>query len=154
MTKHLIPILACILVSSCAQQALMGVQTCEVEYEPLLISNEQSLESLLFEIENILNDEGYDVVTNEVTYTIVTLPTYAGVYRWRENNEKWKLSYQLGFQLIKGSDDRVFWTLSHKIVGIRSGREPRTFGASDFDETEKIFTKLKLVISNQLRIIN
>jgi hypothetical protein len=70
--------------------------------------------------------------------------------RWLKTRDKWNLTYQIGFQAFEGSDNDHWWRVTRKIIGTRSGKEPRSFEASDFNETQKIFDGLHREISNKI----
>ena len=72
-----------------------------------------------------------------------------GKLRWRRNNDKWKISYYLEVQILMVENDHFFWQLTYEITRARSGKEPRTFQADDFDETEELINEMhrKLTIA-------
>ena len=70
---------------------------------------------------------------------------------WLKNREKWDLTYQIGFQVLEGDEDKHWWRITRKIIGTRSSREPRSFEASDFKKTQEIFDGLQREMSNEFR---
>ena len=88
------------------------------------------------------NYEGYLVSSNAVFYVATTDPKSIGYQYWRVTNEKWKVSYQLGVQIMKATNGVVYWKLSHKIVGSRSGKQNRLFEPSDFEVTESVVNEI------------
>ena len=63
------------------------------------------------------------------------------------------ITHQLGFQVIKGRDGGHYWALTTKLVGTRSGREPRSFATSDFEESTKLMTTLKRKVMSKLNAV-
>ena len=106
----------------------------------------------LRKVNEYLEANFYETITNPVFNTIETRPIELGYLYWRTNNEKWSVSYQVGFQTFTDSKGRVYWRLSHHITGTRSGREPRVFVSEDFNETEEVFFNLRKEISDILSI--
>ena len=58
-------LLACALVWDCTFNSPMGVDTCAVQYEPLLVSKTQPLGPLLNVAEDTLKEEGFQVTSNK-----------------------------------------------------------------------------------------
>ncbi len=153
MNKLTVIIIACAIITGCTNFSSMQIDTFVVQYEP--VGNSDNYNQLMIQkvVENILVESGYEVTSNEVLHTISTSPISLGTNRWRANNEKWKLQYQLGFQVISGGDGRLYWTLTTKIVGTRSGREPRSFATSDFEESSELLTTLKRKVMSEFNAL-
>jgi hypothetical protein len=77
-----------------------------------------------------------------------TEPERIGYAFWRKTGEMGEIRYQIGVQLIRTIDDKLYWKLSHRILGSRPMREDRLFDPEDFAKTEKIFNDLILKVNN------
>ena len=117
-----------------------GLEDIQVKKEPFLIIIES------------LKEKGYTLIFNNETKTGYTTSKDLGKQRWVNNGEKWEVSYQIGFQVIKSQvkTNLIYWRLTYQIEGTRPGREPRLFNPSDFEETISIFNSLESFISNRL----
>lgn len=116
-------------------------------YELVTASNISDPLAGLRKANEYLKGRSYETKTNPVFNTIETQPIELGYLRWRANNEKWLVRYQVGLQTLAHPSGRVYWRLSSHIVGTRSGRQPRAFSESDFEETDRLFFKLRQEIS-------
>lgn len=121
-------------------------------FEPIAISDQHDGVYFLNLGSSLLEGKGYAVSVNEVFLGAITEPVPIGKHRWRSNNDKWELAYQVAFQVIESKNGYVFWRITHKITGTRSGKQPRAFSPSDFDETESIFNSLQSELSSFFRI--
>lgn len=98
----------------------------------------------------------YDVTRTDVGgkfHTAITGRKKLSNCRWIKTNEKWNLTYQIGFQFFEGEHNKHWWRITRKIIGTRSSKEPRSFEASDFNETQKIFDDLHREMSNAFIIL-
>ncbi len=120
----------------------------ELQFEPIA-NMTGSKQDYLSKVIVVLEESEYSVTPNDVFATVTTLPKNLGTQRWRVNGEKWHLEYQLSVHIIEGNSGQFFWKLNHKIIGIRSGRQPRAFYPEDFEITEEIFNAIhrKLVLA-------
>lgn len=142
MIKNYFIILFVLTVSGCTFMKMQSSDPFTYDFKPIAI-NDKKKGDFYFNLGiNILKNKGYEVTLNEVFLTGTTLPINIGKHRWRRNNDKWDLTYQVGFQVLESRSGQVFWRIIHKIMGTRPGKEPRSFEPSDFDETEKIFNVL------------
>ncbi|WP_274058657.1 hypothetical protein [Vibrio parahaemolyticus] len=124
-------------LSGCSGLAVKKSDPFELQFEPIA-STGGSKSEYLSKATRTLEDSGYSVTPNEVFFTATTLPKKLGTQRWRANGEKWRIQYQLSIQIIEDDNDTLYWKLSHKIIGKRSGREPRLFYPEDFEVTEEM----------------
>lgn len=147
MNKHVLITIFALAISGCAGSAMKNTDPFNFAYEPIASTGYESIEYYLNEAAQSLDQSGYSVTPNFVFYTATTLPKSIGKHRWRRNGEKWDLSYQLGVQILHGSNGQLFWRLTHKITGTRSGREPRLFQPVDFDKTEKLVNEMHRKLS-------
>ena len=138
MIKKIFVLFIISIISGCSNIWLKTNGSLNVPYEPIANIDNTDGESYLGIAIETLNNSGYSSDPNYVFYTATTLPKNLGKQRWRRNGDKWDINYQLGIQIIKGSNGQLYWKLSHNITGTRSGKEPRSFQASDFDITEEL----------------
>ncbi len=145
-------IAACLSVmSGCGGMAMKNSDPFMFEFEPIAYNDLGDGLYYLNKGADLLISKGYNVSRNEVFYTAITEPVSIGKHRWRRNGDKWDLSYQVGFQVIESKRGQIFWRITHKITGSRSGKEPRLFSPEDFDETESIFNGMQRYLSNAFR---
>ena len=132
-------LIACL--SGCMMMAAKHSDPFEMQFEPIASLSGNKLEYLSKAV-RILEEAGYSVTPNDAFSSATTLPKKIGIQRWRANGEKWHLEYQLSVQIIESNGSQLFWKLSHKIIGTRSGRQPRLFYPEDFDITENIVNEV------------
>ncbi len=142
------PAFLLLLLSGCASVIMTGTDPFRYEFTPVSASTFSEGEEALKAVVELLEDEGYRVARNSLFLTAVTEPEEIGYAYWRNTGEKWEIRYQIGVQLIRTIDDRLYWKLSHRILGSRSMREDRLFDPEDFAETERIFNDLILKVNN------
>ena len=141
MNKLLLLLLAAIL-SGCSTSAIKPTDPFLFEYTPVASASIGNSDIALRKVVDLLESEGYLVSPNAVFSSATTDPKDIGYQYWRATNEKWKVSYQVGVQIIETREGMLYWRLSHKIVGIRSGKQNRLFDPSDFEKTESIIIEL------------
>jgi hypothetical protein len=113
-------------------------------FEPIYTAAFSSPEKALIKVIEVMESEGYSVAPNMVFLTVFTEPKDIGYQVWRTTNEKWKVSYQVGVQIIKPRGRDMYWKIFHHIVGKRSGTQDRNFNPEDFEETFKILNNLTI----------
>lgn len=145
--KYIIPILMIVLILGCQQIVTDPFST---NYTPVVSDNFSSADKALTRVIAILKSNGYEVTGNDVILTATTEPRNTGYQIWKVTNEKWKVSYKIGVQLIRASEHRLYWKMSHKIVGSRQGKHDREFAPYDFEITENEFNKINHDLTNAL----
>lgn len=139
------------VLSGCVGLGMKNSDPFMFEFEPIAYNDMGNGLDYLDKGADLLISKGYNVSRNEVFYTAITEPVSIGKHRWRRNGDKWDLTYQVGFQVIESKRGQIFWRITHKITGSRSGKEPRLFSPEDFDETESVFNGLHGDLSHALR---
>ncbi len=136
------------IMAGCASNVIKNTDPFRTEFIPIASASIQEPEIALKKVVSLLNKEGFLVSPNTVFYTATTDPKNVGYQYWRVTNEKWNVTYQLGVQIIKVRGGLIYWKLSHKIIGSRSGKQDRMFEPSDFEVTEQVVNKItrKLMI--------
>jgi hypothetical protein len=150
MNKTLIlPGLAILMLAAGCMSSTMITNTDPFQYNYTPVANtklsdpEAAFEALV----DLLEAEGYMVAANAAFLTATTFPRQLGYIYWRANREKWDVSCQAGVQIIITTGDRLYWNLTHRIIGRRTMSEDRLFEPADFEETEMIFNDLALKIT-------
>lgn len=139
----------CILTGGCS-----GVSTksttdpFDFDFTPMAYASNLSIDNALDLGIKALEAEGYKVAPSPVFHAATTDPQDLGYLVWRATNEKWKVSYQLALQIIKGPGSQLYWKLTHRIVGSRSGNQNRSFQPQDFEETSEITSELSSKLAN------
>ncbi len=139
------------ILSGCSGPGVKSTDPFIFEFEPIAYNDTVDGFYYLDLGANLLISKGYNVYRNDVFYTVITEPVEIGKHRWRRNSDKWDLTYQVGFQVIESRGGQIFWRITHKITGSRSGKESRLFSPEDFDETESVFNGLQRDLSHAFR---
>lgn len=129
-----------VLIGGC-----MGIRDTDpfhYEFSPIANASLNTPEVTLTKVIQLLEKDGYLVAPNTVFLTATTDQRDLGYQYWRVTNEKWKVAYQLGVQVIEAKGGTLYWKLSHRIVGSRSGKQDRMFEPNDFEITEKIVNEV------------
>ena len=140
-------LLASILTGCSTTAALKDTDPFRFEFSPIASASVVNPEAALSKTVKLLEKEGYLVSSNAIFHTATTEPKNIGYQYWKVTNEKWNVSYQLGVQIIEAGGV-VYWKLSHKIIGSRSGKQDRTFDPADFDVTEQKVNEITRKLMN------
>ncbi|MDN3521150.1 hypothetical protein [Halomonas ramblicola] len=131
-----------VMLAGCASTASKNTDPFLFEYTPVARASIDNSDVALNEVVSLLEAEGFLVSPNAIFGTATTDPKDVGYQYWRTTNEKWKISYQIGVQVIETRKGMLYWKLSHKIIGSRTGKQDRLFEPSDFEVTESEINKL------------
>jgi len=139
------------VLSGCSSTVMKNSDPFMFEFEPIAYNEMHDGAYYLNKGADLFANKGYKAFRNDVFLSANTEPVSIGKHRWRRNGDKWDLTYQVGFQVFESKHGQVFWRITHKIVGSRSGKEPRLFSPEDFDETESIFNGLQSDLSQAFK---
>jgi len=90
----------------------------------------------------LLENEGYLVTPIPAFDIVTTNPISLGYQVWRSTNEKWNISLQVSLQIMKDKRGQLYWRLSHRIIGSRSGTQDRLFAPEDFEVASQRINEL------------
>lgn len=147
--KTLIALTAVAVLSGCASS---GANAPFVQpYEPLAHKFTNNPDWALHSVERILEIRGYDISENNPYLATFTEPQDLGELISRDDQKKYKVTHQIGVEIIDVPEGQSYWRVQHKIKGISAEKESeRYFPPREFHKTEKIFGEISGDIATTL----
>lgn len=137
-------------IGGCATNAYMKSETdpFRFDFTPIYTAkNTTSTQAFDLGVK-LLENEGYLVTPIPAFDIVTTNPISLGYQVWRSTNEKWSISMQVSLQIMRDKRGQLYWRLSHRIIGSRSGTQDRLFAPEDFEITNQRINDLTSKLSH------
>ncbi len=120
-------------------------------YEPLAQKYSSNPDWALHSVERILEIRGYDISKSNPYLATFTEPQELGELVSRDNHKKYRVSHQIGVEIIDIPDGQSYWRIKYKIKGVdENEKTEKYFSPQEFDKTEKIFGEISGDITTML----